>query len=378
MSAIEVELLGHACAEIRVGGATIITDPWLVGTAFLGGWQRKYDPPADWLDRLRKADLIYISHSHSDHMNPDTLRTLKAVRPDAPIVVPRFPSRSAGKAIRKYGFQRTCDKILEVPLNYWCGIGDEGRYMIVGDSSGKDDSGLIVEYRGHYLINTVDCNMPNGLDLPTENVDWLLAPFAGGATPYPICYSGMYVNSLMDELLLKNKWAALQRLSKLLNLTKPSHYMPFAGFFVETDERIRSRNNKNTVLDAQTRVLTYHEGYDVVMPTLKEAEFVKPPVFPYREVDVKGFLEKSGYDFSAHGLQIFEYEDGVCIESHRIGDPKKQSTSIHVPSRLFRHVIAERLPWDEMLIGFHAQLLRHPDVYEAEFWSHFQNNIPEA
>ena len=35
------------------------------GPAFLRGWWLLHEPPADCLERLAKADAIYISHLHS-------------------------------------------------------------------------------------------------------------------------------------------------------------------------------------------------------------------------------------------------------------------------------------------------------------------------
>jgi len=34
-------------------------------------------------------------------------------------------------------------------------------------------------------------------------------------------------------------------------------------------------------------------------------------------------------------------------------------------------------PCDEMLIGFQARPYRFPDVYNFDFWMHFQNNLPD-
>ena len=58
----------HACMEINFNGTIMFTDPWLTGPAFARGWWLMHEPPADWLDRLEKADFIYISHLHSDHL----------------------------------------------------------------------------------------------------------------------------------------------------------------------------------------------------------------------------------------------------------------------------------------------------------------------
>jgi CMP-N-acetylneuraminate monooxygenase len=65
-----IRFYAHACCEFRFDSCSLFTDPWLTGPAFLRGWWLTQTPPPDWLDRLAGADLIYISHNHSDHLNP--------------------------------------------------------------------------------------------------------------------------------------------------------------------------------------------------------------------------------------------------------------------------------------------------------------------
>ncbi|XP_072022929.1 cytidine monophosphate-N-acetylneuraminic acid hydroxylase-like [Amphiura filiformis] len=65
---VKFTYLAHACMELNFNGTIMFTDPWLTGPAFARGWWLLHEPPADWLDRLEKADFIYISHLHSDHL----------------------------------------------------------------------------------------------------------------------------------------------------------------------------------------------------------------------------------------------------------------------------------------------------------------------
>lgn len=65
---LQVTYLTHACMELQLGGKKMIFDPWLTGPAFARGWWLLHEPPADSMERLCMADLIYISHMHSDHL----------------------------------------------------------------------------------------------------------------------------------------------------------------------------------------------------------------------------------------------------------------------------------------------------------------------
>lgn len=86
-----VRLLSHACVELEIGGVKIVTDPWLVGPAFVTGWWPSFAPKDDVFDVVRDADLIYVSHNHPDHCS---LETLSLIPKDKPIIVPAFQSGS--------------------------------------------------------------------------------------------------------------------------------------------------------------------------------------------------------------------------------------------------------------------------------------------
>jgi len=62
---------GHACFYVDVEGYGIITDPAFGGRQFLR-WRRVPAPPPASYDGAR---LILVSHSHPDHLAPETLRT---------------------------------------------------------------------------------------------------------------------------------------------------------------------------------------------------------------------------------------------------------------------------------------------------------------
>jgi L-ascorbate 6-phosphate lactonase len=72
-----VTYLGQCGFLIECGKTRIVTDPYLsycVDNRYKDGpthWERLYAPPAT-LDQLR-PDAVLISHSHDDHMDPETI-----------------------------------------------------------------------------------------------------------------------------------------------------------------------------------------------------------------------------------------------------------------------------------------------------------------
>lgn len=70
---LKVSLIGHAAILIETRGVRILSDPWWQGPCFGVQW---WIHPRPWLEPIAEAspDFIYISHGHSDHLHPGTLR----------------------------------------------------------------------------------------------------------------------------------------------------------------------------------------------------------------------------------------------------------------------------------------------------------------
>ncbi len=73
-----VTWIGHMTALLRIGGKTVLTDPWLTDYASparpLG--PKRYVPPALTFDELPPIDVVVISHSHFDHLDLPTIEAL--------------------------------------------------------------------------------------------------------------------------------------------------------------------------------------------------------------------------------------------------------------------------------------------------------------
>jgi L-ascorbate metabolism protein UlaG (beta-lactamase superfamily) len=82
--------VGHATTLLRLGGASVLTDPMLRG--WLGPLRRQAPPPRRDLD----PDLVLISHLHLDHLD---LGSLRRVASGARLVVPR----GAGEIVSEVG-----------------------------------------------------------------------------------------------------------------------------------------------------------------------------------------------------------------------------------------------------------------------------------
>jgi L-ascorbate metabolism protein UlaG (beta-lactamase superfamily) len=93
--------LGHAAFLLRLGGRTVLTDPYLADWAspVAGVGPRRFVPPGLAVHELPRVDVVAISHNHYDHLDVPTLRAL----PDKHRVKVVVPLR-LGPLLRRLGF----------------------------------------------------------------------------------------------------------------------------------------------------------------------------------------------------------------------------------------------------------------------------------
>ncbi|KAK7878135.1 hypothetical protein WMY93_031216 [Mugilogobius chulae] len=228
---VQVTYLTHACMELKLGSCKFLFDPWLQGPAFARGWWLMHEPPADWRERLCGADLIYISHMHSDHLSYPSLEVLSKKRPDMPIYV-GDTSRPVFWYLKQSKVKLT--NINVVPFGIWQNVNEHLRFMILMDGVHPEmDTCIIVQYKGHMILNTVDCTRPNGGRLP-QNVALMMSDFAGGASGFPMTfYGGKYTDSWKAEFIKNERKKLLNYKASLVKTLQPKVYCPFAGYFVE-------------------------------------------------------------------------------------------------------------------------------------------------
>ena len=401
----------HATAEITIGDRTLFTDPWLLGPAFLRGWWLSEPPLDDALDRLAKADGIYISHNHSDHLNPTTLKHLAQRRTDCQFFVPPFDS--CIQQLRSFGFS----KIIVVPFNLWFPFGG-AQIMMLRDGTTRDDSGLLIEYKGHRILNTVDCSDLNGGHFP-DNVDVLMMSFAGGASGYPVCWADGYSDEEIERRVRLDRMRIRARIVETVQATTARVFMPFAGYFTEAhpaDADVRSRNWKNTpeaviqhverqtdargwrpVAGASLDLGTGNVTGPSTASTQSNYDFDRY-IKPYENAmsfeplqQVSGLLEYfrwTGFtgDLLLHIIETDEAFETVIrdvmidLSGPRIVEAvaggSQRYLRMRVRADVFRYVLQNGLPWEELTIGFCARFKRAPDVYNMDFWAHVQDKLP--
>jgi CMP-N-acetylneuraminate monooxygenase len=411
---LDVTYFTHACVRFRAGGFVLFTDPWLTGPAFTRGWWLSHAPPEGSFEELARADLIYVSHNHSDHLNPATLRRLSALNANVPVIVPELETGDITHWLHRYGMRN----VRAVPFDRWLELGPRLRVMLLRDGTAPGDSGIVVDYAGHRIVNAVDCSDLNAGVLP-EGIDLLLSSFSRGASGFPVCWGELLERESIDAWIAKDAAHIVRRVCDAVMRMKPRAYLPIASYFVEAhpaDAEIRRINAKTSARElceavrrASPECLTLEprpgDCLDLSDLSLRRGPEARAPAWNFEQHlapveacrhfapldEPEGLLDYfrwSGYrgDLLLH---VIETNDAFapCGQSWLIdlSGPRLLAARPVTPHRylrlkvrgdVFRHTLRHGLPWDEISIGFNARMYREPDAYNRDFWSHFQNCLP--
>jgi CMP-N-acetylneuraminate monooxygenase len=421
---VEIRLLSHACALIDIAGVRIVTDPWLIGPCFTTGWWLAFPPRADAIDLLRSANLVFVSHNHPDHCHLETLALLDR---NMPIIVPDFASKSAQKILELGGHTN----IVPLQLGHAYRLaGTEINLAILKSGNFRDDSGIYLAAGDFEALLTVDSAHLNSGVLP-KNIDLLMTSFAGGASGYPLCFD-IYPLDVKRSISERQRLSHRTMVIEYARATGPRAYMPYAGFFAEAalrDGFIADNNRKNSVEEALQAVRTASPGTITINPLETEAVTISrstiepkaidlPRLYPVDAAYVESYLDRHRDAFPAlSSAEIIDYfaasgfRDDLCLfviptddEFRPSGDavqvdfsvvpPRAQALAaqdamqrydrwssegkvrvkcLKVRTESLSQVISNRMPLEDLLIGFQCRVQRKPDVYNSDFWYHFSS-----
>ncbi|AFI05835.1 cytidine monophosphate-N-acetylneuraminic acid [Helicobacter cetorum MIT 99-5656] len=405
------EYLNHASLFFECNGVKIITDPWLIGPCFLGGWWHKEPSTKEAIKHLKSADFIYISHNHPDHLNA---QTLALVPKDKPFIIPNFESKSVENSLRGLGF----NNIHALDFKKIISLDSKIQVSILKSGDFRDDSGLYLCLDNHEVLLSVDSNFLNHYVLP-KDITMLATSFASGSSGFPLCFDN-YSLEEKQKISAQTRMQLKNHVAKMMQVTMPKFYMPYAGMFSEEAKRdsfIKEYNVKNAPKDYESLCeknnIAYIEpnnatklsfkGKDLIKTLLKtsfikdfEPEFYIDLYKKYYQYDSHALIEylKNAQYFDKQIVTFIPTNDdfsvvvGACVEANfdtqnfRVLEPNEiplkekenfRVMQLKVRAEILACVIKHALPFEDFSIGFHCRILRSPNTYESAFWFHFTN-----
>ena len=402
--------LNHATTHFSNNSISLVTDPWLVGPAFMTGWWLDEPSTIDSIKLVQNADYIYISHNHPDHLHEETLKLLDK---KTNFLVGDFFSKSTEKYLEALGFTN----IHVLKFNYIYEFEDNFQISILKSGDFRDDSGIYLNVSGVETLLTVDANFLNSHVLP-RNIDLLLTSFAGGASGFPLCYENYTLEEKL-KIVKRNKLAIRASVLGYLNFTSPKYYMPYAGMFKEKSERdffIKEHNSKNSLEDYKTivneigvnflnpqkdlsysfidNVVVYNQLDVELMPNDNPKTYINEfkKLYIYDSKKIIKYFKNSEYnakqilyviptndDLSEITNDIifcdFHNQTFKTIKKHEVIEESVgyRTMQLKIRQEIIAATIHNRLPWENFSIGFQMRVTRFPNEYESDFWYHFTN-----
>lgn len=426
-SNIKLRYLSHASILIETDNFKMITDPWFFGPAFSNGWWLKKAPKFNLKNILNKIDFIYVSHNHPDHLHIETLNNLNK---DINIIVPNFRDKSTETLIKRLGFKNiiVCDfnKIYEAKEKAVF-------FSILKSGDFREDSGIFINLCGKKILLNVDSNNLNFGILP-KNIDILLSSYAGGASGFPLCFEN-YNEDEKERIIKRNLKAQFSMVLNLINKTNPKYFMPYAGSFSEyarRDNYILKNNKKNDISEIdnlfkknlkKTKIIDYNlkdtlfykkgslEPQLLNLNTEKEIYKLNEEYISKYIAQSKDSVDKSNIDKIIKKYFIkSNFQDNLILllvptndnfKTHRnyylidftniktqfkiiskkeyknfyenFNEKNKKLLILKVRTEAIINTINNKLPFEDLLIGFQCRVKRKPNVYNNKFWYHFTN-----
>ncbi len=407
---MRVKYIYSACIVIETTDCRICCDPWFTQGIYDGSWYQ-YPRIADPITAIGEVDLIYVSHIHPDHYDPEFLRALLIANPDCKILVGCENQDFLKTKMRRDGFE---------PLSvsrHLIGQTEIGIFPNFAHSEVNIDSALAVKSGGLTVVNMNDCPFDeNQVAAMREfcggDPDLACLPYAG-AGPYPQMY--MFENDYeLAEAVEKKKNQFIDLFGRYFDNLRPKYAMPFAGLYY-LGGALRTKNAYRGVPDSLEvkekfgdSVVVLEEEYgeidlktdeivgrrsrhhDSVTRDRYLSQFDSVP-YPYKLIpDVSDeeiiALLKDAHCKAVKRIQnlpprwiCFKIPNSkyLCVNSEQPGLVSvvdevggfKEREVISIDRRLFHGLLTKKFHWNNAEIGSHFEFCRVPSSYDQRVYN---------
>ncbi len=248
-----IRFLNHAAFVIEHRGTSLLSDPYLAGSAFDNGWRLLVEEDHPELDAV---DFIWFSHEHPDHFSVPFLRSIPEERRGAITVLYQATrdGRVRGFCERLgFRFQELVDgETTTIAPGFSITCGQIPFY----------DSWLLIDLDGYRVLNTNDCILesPERLSMITDvapRCDVLFTQFS---------YANWVEGGAEDSAHRALAEEKLRRVGIQAEAFGPRFVVPFASFVYFAHEENAAMNAAvNTVADCAEYVTSETVAAPVVL-----------------------------------------------------------------------------------------------------------------
>ena len=282
------------------------------------------------------------------------------------------------------------------------------------------DSGIYFSSGKFSSLIDVDANAINFFRLP--EVTLYATSYKGGASGYPLMFDNFAINEKKKIIKKKNNFFKNIKIKNTLQL-KAKYFLPYASAFSESLERDKfvKINNKKiefndylqtlkkkdvVVLDTNNFKQFNFESQNLISKDAKSNKFYidKKPMQYLKEFKsnnsktdiqkIKRYFVNSKYKdnlilnisltndnflkeykkFSIHfnSKKPIFYTDHIKKLEYKNGK-KMRFLNLKIRKETFIYTIKNKMPWEDILIGFQCKVSRDPNIFNSNFWYHFSN-----
>jgi len=296
---IKVTHYYSACVAITTPDVSILCDPWFKDGIYDGAWYQypRVDNP---IDLIGKHDIIYVSHIHPDHYDPDFLKAYLFRYPDTKILIAKgvFLDKKMDADGIPFIAVDTKEILLEESdiRRLWYG-GATVMKIIPNDTGSLSDidTALVVKYGNNSVVNLNDNPywqpQVDAIQEFTPIVDIALIGYTS-AGPYPQTY---YTD---EDTLLGKKEEIIQkaideRYLRFANALDAKVNIPFAGEYVLGGklgclDKYKAACDATHVLQFDPKSVVLAKGATIDTETLTPSEVRTEP---YSDVEIQKYVE---------------------------------------------------------------------------------------
>jgi hypothetical protein len=139
------ETIGNATLICYDRAPVLVTDPWIVGSAYFGSWTLSHEIPAEQMNAIKNCEYVWISHGHPDHLSVESLNMLRNKK----ILLPDHVGSRIVDVMRHDGFYCTILKD-----RVWTRLSPQIRVLCIADYN--QDALLLVDVAGTLVVDLND------------------------------------------------------------------------------------------------------------------------------------------------------------------------------------------------------------------------------
>ena len=184
----KINVFGNACMRIVTSDVTILCDPWFTDGAYDGSWVA-YPELKDPIEKIGDVDIIYVSHIHPDHYDPEFLKRYFSIYGVKRVIIPALTPNFLLKKATADGIK--VEEVESLTFN-----NTQIDIFPADNDGGSDiDSAVLVSRGNKALLNLNDCvwsdrqseNILKAIKSKKLDLELMAASYTG-AGPFPQTY----------------------------------------------------------------------------------------------------------------------------------------------------------------------------------------------